>query len=174
MAGSLFDLSGKTAVVVGGTTGIGHALALGLAKAGADVVASSRRMEQVEQTAAEIESLGRKTLRCGLTFATVRRWLDFATRYLVHSARSISWSTAQASPNAPHVKCERERVERYSRHQPERHPARLPGFRRIHDRARLRTNHQHRFSVYLRGAFRGSCLWCQQSGRWLADQNTGG
>lgn len=65
MAVSLFDLSGKTAVVVGGTTGIGHALALGLADAGADVVASARRMEQVEHTAVEIESRGSKTLRCG-------------------------------------------------------------------------------------------------------------
>src|SRR5450432_1767425 len=63
MSPSIFDLQGKTAVVVGGTTGIGHALALGLADAGADVVASSRRPEQVEQTAAAIEAKGRKTLR---------------------------------------------------------------------------------------------------------------
>jgi NAD(P)-dependent dehydrogenase (short-subunit alcohol dehydrogenase family) len=63
MAGSLFDLSGKTAVVVGGTTGIGRAISLGLADAGADVVASARRAEQVETTAAEIESKGRKALR---------------------------------------------------------------------------------------------------------------
>ncbi len=59
----LFDLSGKTAVVIGGTTGIGHAIALGLADAGADVIASSRRSEQVEATAAEIEAKGRRTLR---------------------------------------------------------------------------------------------------------------
>ena len=63
MASALFELSGRTAVVVGGTTGIGHALALGLADAGADVIASSRRVEQVEQTAAEIEAKGRKTAR---------------------------------------------------------------------------------------------------------------
>src|ERR1700760_2216802 len=63
MSSSIFDLQGKTAVVVGGTTGIGHALSLGLADAGADVVASSRRPEQVEKTAAEIEAKGRKTLR---------------------------------------------------------------------------------------------------------------
>jgi NAD(P)-dependent dehydrogenase (short-subunit alcohol dehydrogenase family) len=63
MASSIFDLQGKTAVVVGGTTGIGHALSLGLADAGADVIASSRRQEQVEQVAAEIEAKGRKTLR---------------------------------------------------------------------------------------------------------------
>ena len=59
----LFDLSGRVAVVMGGTTGLGHAIALGLAEAGADVVASSRRLEQVERMAAEIEALGRRTLR---------------------------------------------------------------------------------------------------------------
>lgn len=57
------DLQGKSAVVVGGTTGIGRTLALGLATAGADVAASSRRLEQVESVAAEIEALGRRTMR---------------------------------------------------------------------------------------------------------------
>jgi len=56
-------LSGKTAVVIGGTSGIGRVLALGLAAAGADVAASSRRIEQVASTASEIEALARKTLR---------------------------------------------------------------------------------------------------------------
>ena len=55
---SLFDLTGKTAVVVGGTSGIGLAMAAGLAEAGADVVASSRRQEQVDEAAALIESHG--------------------------------------------------------------------------------------------------------------------
>jgi NAD(P)-dependent dehydrogenase (short-subunit alcohol dehydrogenase family) len=63
MGRNLFDLNGKVAVVIGGTTGLGHAIALGLAEAGADVVASSRRLEQVEKAAAEIEALGRRTLR---------------------------------------------------------------------------------------------------------------
>jgi NAD(P)-dependent dehydrogenase (short-subunit alcohol dehydrogenase family) len=63
MASKLFDLEGKTAVVVGGTSGIGLAMAVGLAEAGADVVASSRRLEQVEQAAAAIEGAGRRTLR---------------------------------------------------------------------------------------------------------------
>ena len=58
------DLTGRTAVVGGGTTGIGRALSLGLAQAGADVVASARRAEEVNATAGEIERLGRKTLRC--------------------------------------------------------------------------------------------------------------
>src|SRR5687768_14605396 len=57
------DLSGRAAVVVGGTSGIGQAIALGLAEAGADVVPTSRRVEQVQQTAAEIERRGRRSLR---------------------------------------------------------------------------------------------------------------
>jgi len=60
---ALFDLSGKAAVVIGGTTGIGRALSLGLADAGADVVASSRRIEQVDQIASAIEAKGQRTLR---------------------------------------------------------------------------------------------------------------
>jgi len=63
MSHSLFDLAGRVAVVTGGTTGIGHAISLGLAQAGADVVPSSRRVEQVAKTAAEIEDLGRRSLR---------------------------------------------------------------------------------------------------------------
>lgn len=63
MASKMFDLAGKTAVVVGGTSGIGLAMALGLAEAGADVVATSRRQEQVEEAAKAIEAFGVKTLR---------------------------------------------------------------------------------------------------------------
>ncbi len=63
MAHSLFDLTGKVAVVVGGTSGIGLAMAIGLAEAGADVVATSRRQEQVDEAAAKIEAAGRKALR---------------------------------------------------------------------------------------------------------------
>jgi NAD(P)-dependent dehydrogenase (short-subunit alcohol dehydrogenase family) len=57
------DLDGKVAVVVGGSSGIGKTLALGLAKAGADVVASARRLDLVKALADEIESLGRRSLR---------------------------------------------------------------------------------------------------------------
>ena len=58
-----FDLSNRTAVVVGGTTGIGRAIALGLANAGADVAATGRRLSAVEEVADLIEGRGRRTLR---------------------------------------------------------------------------------------------------------------
>jgi NAD(P)-dependent dehydrogenase (short-subunit alcohol dehydrogenase family) len=59
----LFDLSGRLAVVIGGTSGIGRTLALGLARAGADVVATGRRAELVDKVASAIEATGRRTLR---------------------------------------------------------------------------------------------------------------
>jgi NAD(P)-dependent dehydrogenase (short-subunit alcohol dehydrogenase family) len=62
MAYKTFDLSGKTAVVIGGTSGIGRAIAYGLAQAGADVAPTSRRPEQVKQAAVEIRALGRRSL----------------------------------------------------------------------------------------------------------------
>lgn len=62
MTKNQFDLSKKVAVVIGGTTGLGHAIGLGLAEAGADVVATSRRMEQVKKSSEEIAALGRRTL----------------------------------------------------------------------------------------------------------------
>jgi len=58
-----FDLTGRTAVIVGGTTGIGRALALGLADAGANVVPTGRRAAVVDEVAAAIEAKGRRTLR---------------------------------------------------------------------------------------------------------------
>lgn len=57
------ELGGRTAVVIGGTSGIGRVIALGLAEAGADVVPTARRTEQVDQVATEIEALGRRSLR---------------------------------------------------------------------------------------------------------------
>jgi NAD(P)-dependent dehydrogenase (short-subunit alcohol dehydrogenase family) len=57
------DLDGKVAVVVGGSSGIGRTLALGLARAGADVVSSARRMDLVNSLANEIEALGKRSLR---------------------------------------------------------------------------------------------------------------
>jgi len=66
------ELNQKVAVVVGGSSGIGKTIALGLAQAGADVVGSARRMDLVKGLADEIESLGRRSLRvtCDVTDRT--------------------------------------------------------------------------------------------------------
>lgn len=58
----MFDLTGNTAVVIGGTSGIGLTLAKGLAQAGANVVAAGRRANLVESAAADIRKLGPRSL----------------------------------------------------------------------------------------------------------------
>ncbi len=62
MGHPLLDLTNKTAVVIGGTSGIGLALTRGLAQAGANVVPTGRRAEQVKNAAAEVVALGRRSL----------------------------------------------------------------------------------------------------------------
>jgi len=75
----LLDLTNKTAVVIGGTSGIGLALARGLAQAGANVVPTGRRAEQVRSAAAEVVALGRRSLAqtCDVTDnATIEQLLQ--------------------------------------------------------------------------------------------------
>jgi len=62
MGHPLLDLTDKTAVVVGGTSGIGLAISLALAKAGANVIPTGRRAELVKAAASQIEALGRRSL----------------------------------------------------------------------------------------------------------------
>ena len=62
-AENITDLSKKTAVVIGGTSGLGRAIALGLARSGANVIATGRREELVGEVCAEIENAGCKTLQ---------------------------------------------------------------------------------------------------------------
>ncbi len=72
MAFKQLDLDGKVAVVVGGSSGIGKTIALGLAQGGADVVSSARRIELVNSLADEIEALGRTSLRVACDVADRR------------------------------------------------------------------------------------------------------
>ncbi len=71
----MFDLTARVAVVIGGTSGLGKAIALGLADAGADVIATSRSLAPVEEVALEIEAKGRRTLRL-VSDVTERRSLE--------------------------------------------------------------------------------------------------
>lgn len=56
------DLTGKVALVTGGSRGLGHAMVLGFAEAGADVIIASRNLESCEAAAAEVRALGRRAL----------------------------------------------------------------------------------------------------------------
>src|SRR5712692_8407915 len=68
-------LKDKVAVVLGGASGIGKAIALGYARAGADVIVSSRRLDMIEAAASELRELGSKTLCCAAD-VTDRRSLE--------------------------------------------------------------------------------------------------
>ena len=58
------DLTGRVAVVIGGTSGLGRVIAMGLAKAGADVVVTGRRENLVKEIAGEIKALERLAVGC--------------------------------------------------------------------------------------------------------------
>jgi NAD(P)-dependent dehydrogenase (short-subunit alcohol dehydrogenase family) len=70
-----FDLSGKIGIVTGGGRGIGRAIALGLARAGASVVISSRTQKEIDGVAEEIKKSGGKALAV-LTDLTVNDQLE--------------------------------------------------------------------------------------------------
>ena len=59
---SQFVLEGKTALVTGGSRGIGEATAIALANAGADVAVTSRKLDQLERVADRVSKLGRKSM----------------------------------------------------------------------------------------------------------------
>jgi len=83
MGHPLLDLTNKTAVVIGGTSGIGLALTRGLAQAGANVVPTGRRTEHVRSAAAEVVALGRRSLAqtCDVTDnASLEHLLDAACK----------------------------------------------------------------------------------------------
>ncbi len=90
----MFDLTGRVAVVIGGATGLGHAIALGLAEAGADVVPSSRRLPEVEKTAVEVEALGRRSLRVACDVA------DRASIQALHDAVLAAFGKVDILVNA--------------------------------------------------------------------------
>ena len=64
-AKELFDLTGRSAIVTGGSTGLGRQMAEGLAEMGANVVLCARKKERCEQAAAELQALGIKALALG-------------------------------------------------------------------------------------------------------------
>ncbi len=78
----LFDLSGKIALVIGGHGGIGRAIALGLAEAGADVAVASRNLEALQATVKDIESKARKSLAVTVDIVDEKQVNDMVARIL--------------------------------------------------------------------------------------------
>lgn len=99
---SRFDLSGKIALVTGGSRGLGRAMVLAFAEAGADVVIASRKLEACETVAHEVEKLGRRALPIA---AHVGQWADndaLAARAYDHFGRvDLLVNNAGMSPLAP-------------------------------------------------------------------------
>ncbi len=62
MASNHIDMSGKVVLITGGSRGLGRAMALGFAEAGADLIVTSRKIESCQATAGEIEALGRQAM----------------------------------------------------------------------------------------------------------------
>jgi len=105
----MFNLAGKCAVVVGGTSGIGKAIALGLATAGANVVASSRSTKAVEDFAAVLEARGYKTLRISsdvLDRASLQRLHDSVLAAFGHV--DILVNSAGITKRIPTIDCPEE------------------------------------------------------------------
>jgi NAD(P)-dependent dehydrogenase (short-subunit alcohol dehydrogenase family) len=100
--GELFDLTGKVAVVTGGSRGLGREMVLAFAAAGADIVIASRKLDACEVTAKEVEALGRRALPVA---AHVGRWDDLATltdaAYAEFGKVDVLVNNAGMSPVAP-------------------------------------------------------------------------
>ncbi len=169
MTFQLFSLEGKVAVVTGGTSGIGRALSLGLAEAGADVIATARRQQQVDDTAKEIEARGRKTLRVAsdvgdraslekLLAATLERFgkVDI----LVNCAGMIKRTPTLDLPEEEWNNILNTNLTGTLRA--------CQVFGRDDARARLRAHHQHRVAEQLCRAERSCSVRGEQGGRGVA------
>ena len=102
---SFFDLTDKIALVTGGSRGLGRAMVLAFAKAGADVVIASRKLEACEAVAREVEALGRRALPVA---AHVGVWDDnemlCARAYDAFGRVDVLVNNAGLSPLAPSLK----------------------------------------------------------------------
>ncbi len=109
MKGGFFHLQGRVAVVMGGTSGIGRAIALALAEAGADTVATGRRESEVEAVASEVRSLGRRTTAATCDVRDRASMERFAERLQEElGAPSILVNSAGITERVPTLACPEE------------------------------------------------------------------
>jgi NAD(P)-dependent dehydrogenase (short-subunit alcohol dehydrogenase family) len=90
MSKPLFDLTGKTAIVTGGTKGIGLAISLMLADHGADIVVASRTVDDCDKVAQQIEAMGRKALACPTDVSKLSDFQNLFKAYMEKFARLTS------------------------------------------------------------------------------------
>ena len=164
---SRIALDGKTAVVIGGTSGIGRTMAVGLAAAGANVVATGRRAELIDAVATEIEAQGVRTLRQPTDVE------DRAAVQALHDAVAAGIGPVDILVNCAGRTIKSPTIDVTERSGPpsstrtSRHAARLPGVRPAHARARLRADHQHRVAwPRFVSLYRGGGLRREQGRRW--------
>jgi NAD(P)-dependent dehydrogenase (short-subunit alcohol dehydrogenase family) len=102
LAGTMFDLSGKIALVTGGSRGLGREMVLAFARAGADVVIASRKLDNCRAAAAEVQALGRRALPYA---CHVGRWDEIDAlvdaAYAAFGRIDILVNNAGMSPLAP-------------------------------------------------------------------------
>ena len=174
MSQDLFDLRGKVAVVTGGTTGLGHALSLGLAGAGADVVPSSRRLEQVKKVATEIEALGRRSLRITSDVKNRDSLQAFHDAVLKEFGKvDILVNAAGITDKAATLEADEADWSRRDRYQLDRYAARMPDFWRNHGSRRIRADHEHRFVDIICRILSSGRIRGEQSRGGFADQGIG-
>ena len=97
MSTSLFDLTGKVALVTGSTSGLGQAIAGGLAAAGATVVINGRNKERLDATVAELKTRGLNAVGCGFDVTDEPAVVDAVAKIEREVGRSTSSSTMPAS-----------------------------------------------------------------------------
>lgn len=99
MGSSLFDLTGKVAMVTGASRGLGHGMALGLARAGADVVVTSRSRSALREVCSDVEALGRRAIPVELDVLEVES-ITTATTAALSEAGKIDVLVNNAGCNA--------------------------------------------------------------------------
>jgi NAD(P)-dependent dehydrogenase (short-subunit alcohol dehydrogenase family) len=92
----LFDLSGKVAMVTGGSRGLGYQMVKAFAAHGADILVTSRKIEACEKVASEVKAMGRRAVTYACNVANWNELDGWSTPPTRLSARSTSWSTTPA------------------------------------------------------------------------------